>query len=387
MAEVEQDETQEGSSQDEKVVRREVERVRGFVKDLSLDDLRQGDWFAKLLTFSLAKYVAEVDAEYFRRKYPDLPADAVVQERIQMAARYASIEGGLSAAAYTGAVAATIGSGGGASPLTLPAGGASFAVDLVYTSQLQLRLAHDIAVLYGVPLNVDDPDDLWKLIRIAFAIKSGELGGTAALKGVPAVVRPVVKKVFSKGSLAAAKSLPVVGKYLLQRNVIKFAIPVVGVPLSAVVNYWTTRTAGAHAQEVFRLDARLAEVAGRLVDGTTHHHLVPWVMWMVARADGVATSNQHMLLHHVTSHLRAVGTVDSTLDDLRSVIDVDRDRVWRMLREADGDLHPIYRAAVTTVAVRGKARARELEVLQNLATVVGAPFDAHGIRAEARSWC
>lgn len=156
MAGTDHDEAIETSSEDEKVVRREVEKVRGFVKDLSLDDLRQGDWFPKLLTFSLDKYVKEVDADYFRRKYPDLPADAVVQERIQMAARYASVEGGLSAAAYSGAVAATIGSGGGASPLTLPAGGASFAVDLVYTSQLQLRLAYDIAVLYRVPLNTED---------------------------------------------------------------------------------------------------------------------------------------------------------------------------------------------------------------------------------------
>lgn len=81
-----------------KVVRGEVERIRAFVKGLSLDDLKPGDWFAKLLTFSLGKYVEEVDADCFRRKYPDLPVDAVVQERIRMAARYASIVGGLSGA-------------------------------------------------------------------------------------------------------------------------------------------------------------------------------------------------------------------------------------------------------------------------------------------------
>lgn len=385
MTDVEGDEMQE-SPHDETVVRREVERVKGFVKELSLDDLKQGDWFAKLLTFSLGKYVEEVDADYFRRKYPDLPADAVVQERIRMASRYASIEGGLSAAAYTGAVAATIGSGGGASPLTLPAGGASFAVDLVYTSQLQLRLAHDIAVLYRVPVDLDDPDDLWKLIKIAFAIKSGEVGGVAVLKGVPAVVRPVVRRVFSKGTLAAAKSLPVVGKYLLQRNVIKFAIPVVGVPLSAGVNYWTTKVAGVHAQETFRLDARLLESASRLLDSTTHHAELPWVMWTVATSDGVATNSQHMLLHHVTRSLREQGTVDAALDELRSVIETDRDRVWQMLRDAEGDLHPIYRAAVTTVAVRGKARAKDLQLLETVAALTGAAHDPQNVRAAARRW-
>lgn len=374
------------SSEDEKVVRREVERVRGFVKDLSMEDLRQGNWFAKLLTFSLNKYVEEVDAEYFRRKYPDLPADAVVRERIQMAARYAGVEGGLSAAAYTGAVAATIGSGGGASPLTLPAGGASFAVDLVYTSQLQLRLAHDIAVLYRVPLDMDDPDDLWKLIRIAFAIKSGEAGGGAVLKGVPVVVRPVVKKFFSGSTLAAARSLPVVGRHLLQRNVIKFAIPVVGVPLSVGVNYWTTRTAGNHALEIFRNEARLVESASRIVESAEHHGELPWIMWAAATSDGPATSNQHGLLNYVSKELRARGTADTELEELRDVIEIDRDRVWRMLEDATGDLEPLHSAAVTTVSVRGKASKKSLMHLERVAAECGVDHDSQAVRAQARSW-
>ncbi|KRE38265.1 hypothetical protein ASG73_04715 [Janibacter sp. Soil728] len=381
-----QDNNRDVSTQDEKVVRRELERVREFVKNLSMDDLKQGNWFANLLTFSLDRYVKEVNAGYFRRKYPDLPADAVVQERIQMAARYASIEGGLSAAAYTGAVAATIGSGGAASPLTLPAGGASFAVDMVYTSQLQLRLAYDIAVLYGVPLDVEDPDDLWKLIRIAFVIKSGEVGGTALMKGVPALVRPVVKKVFSKGTLAAAKSLPVVGKHLLQRNVIKFAIPGVGVPLSAGVNYWTTKTAGGHAREVFRLEAKLMEEAERIAASTPHHRALPWIMWTVACSDGPATTSQHLLLHHVTRHLRELGSADEALDELRAVIEVDRARVWGILQETEGDLQSIYRAAVKTVAVRGKARAKDLALLERVADLTGADHSAQAVRTEARGW-
>ena len=115
--------TDDGDAVDAGAVRRELARVKGLAHELSVEDLRQGAWFAKLLKFSLDRYVQEVNADYFRAKYPDLPPDAVVQERIEMAARYSSIEGGLSAGAYTGAVAATIGSGGGASPLTVPAAG------------------------------------------------------------------------------------------------------------------------------------------------------------------------------------------------------------------------------------------------------------------------
>src|SRR3546814_6532423 len=94
--------------------------------------------------------------------------------------------------------------------------------DLVaYTNRLQLHLAYDISVLYGVPLDTSDLDDLWKLVRIAFTIKSGEFVREGVLKTVPAMMRPLIKRFYSKSALAAAKGFPVVGKYLLQRNVIK----------------------------------------------------------------------------------------------------------------------------------------------------------------------
>ena len=71
-----------------------------------------------------------------------------------MAARYAALEGGLSAGAYTAAIAAFI-------------------------TRLQLRLDYDVAVLYRVPLDPSDPDDMWKLIQVAFTIKSGQVAKKA----------------------------------------------------------------------------------------------------------------------------------------------------------------------------------------------------------------
>ncbi len=128
------------------------------------------------------------------------------------------LEGGLSAGAYTATVAATIGSLGGASPATVPAAVATMMVDVAFISQLQLRLAYDVSVLYRVPIDVHDPEDLWKLIRVAFTIKSGEAANKTVVKAVPMVVRPLVKKFYSGSVLTAGKALPVVGKHLLQRK-------------------------------------------------------------------------------------------------------------------------------------------------------------------------
>lgn len=361
----------------------DVSKLREFARGLRLDEVRDGTWFSHLLKHSLDQYVHEVDAAFFQRKYPGLPADAIVQARIQLAARYASIEGGLSAGAYTGAVAATLGSAGGASPITVPAAGLSFIVDLLFISRLQLRLAYDIAVLYKVPLNLEDPEDLWKLIQIAFAIKAGEAGRGAVGKGVPVLVRPILKKLYSRGALTAARSLPVVGKYLLQRNVIKFTIPAVGVPLSMGVNYWSTMTAGAHAAKIFRREARIVEAAGGMTEHTSHRAELLWVLWLVIKADGLIHEKERLLLKHVTLLVRDVEAELAALTELEATIDLDRKKVWAMLEAAEGDLTPLYDAGTVAAAIDGKINVNELTVLRKLAEHCSAEFDEASIRAMA----
>lgn len=366
--------------------RREIARMRDFVQDLRMEDLRDGVWFAKLLAFSLTQYVKEVDAGYFREKYPHLPADAVVQARIKMAARYASIEGGLSASAYTGAVAATVGTGGAASPLSVSGGVASFALDLTYTSQLQLRLAHDIAILYRVPLNLNDPDDLWKLIRIAFGIKAGELASGGALKAVPMVVRPLVRKIFSGTTLTAVKSLPLIGKYLLQRNLIKFAIPAVGVPLTAGGNYWVTRVAGEHAQNIFRNEARVIETASRLTRSTSDHEALLWALWLIIQADGKIHDNERLLLHHVTMNVREVSPSLRTLADLRDVVDLDEAIVISKLEKTTEDPSPVFDAAAVAAVIDGHLDRDEIVILKTLADRCGSQYDEGALRKRAKGW-
>ena len=68
-------------------VRLELDRLRDLVQKVSLDEIRQGEWFSRLLKFSLDQYVTEVDAAYFARVYPGLSPDELVRARIEMAAR------------------------------------------------------------------------------------------------------------------------------------------------------------------------------------------------------------------------------------------------------------------------------------------------------------
>lgn len=350
-------------------VERDQEELRDFVRTLSTGDLRSGNWFEKLLAFSLKTYTEKVDARYFQQKYPGLPADVVVDQRIKMAARYASIEGGITASAYTGAVAATIGSAGAASPLALPAGITTVMVDVAYLTRLQLHLAYDIAVLYRVPLDLEDPDDLWTLIKVAFAIKAGEAVGGGAMKAVPLVVRPVVKRFIAGPTLTAAKALPVVGKFLLQRNIIKIGIPLVGVPLSVGINHYSTKAVGAHAREIFRDEAQIIERAGKLAERTRHPHLLPWVAMTVILADGRSTDQETFLLKHLVQQLRERHQVED--EEFATTITFDPVEVWRRVQAEPGDKSDLVDAAEMVAAVDGVSNKREQRAIADLQAHTG----------------
>jgi tellurite resistance protein len=349
---------------DRTVVEHERAELREFVKGLSSDDIKSGGWFTKLLAQALSSYTERVTWQYFQERYEGVPADAVVDQRIKMAARYAALEGGLSASAYTAAIVTTIGSAGGASPATVPAAIATVMVDVAFVSQLQIRLAYDIAVLYRVPLDTSDPEDLWKLIRVAFTIKSGEFVREGVIKAVPPLMRQVIKKYYSGPVLAAAKGLPFVGKQLLQRNVIKIGIPGVGIPLAVALNRYTTLLAGRHARAVFRNEARVIELAEGLSKRSQHPQLMLWVAWLVIMADQKISDDEARLMRHLVRLVRDQHqVVDEQLADL---VDVDPAEVWQRLEAESGDLSDILDLANRVATVDGSVNARERATISEL---------------------
>jgi tellurite resistance protein len=369
-------------------VRAELDRLRELAQRVSPEEVRQGEWFARLLRFSMDPYVQEVDAAYFDQLYPGLPAEERIRARVELVARYASVEGALTAGAYTGAVAAALGSRGAALPVALPSAGASFVLDLLFMSSLQLRLSYDVALILGVPLDLEDPEDLWRLIQVAFILQ--ERPRWQALgKEAPKIVRATIEKMFTGEPGAAARSLPALGKFLLQRHVVKFAIPGVGVPLSIGVNYWSARAAGSQASAVFRREARIMETARQITDKAVDHAELLWVLWLIVRADSVVHENERLLLKHVSALVGDLNTELSALANLDSTIDFDQRPTASIPDFKSQDKEALYQAGVAAAAVDGSTDASELSRLKKVAEHCSVPFDAATVRrlaaAEARA--
>ncbi len=361
-------------------VRHELDKLRDLAQRVSMEEVRQGEWFARLLRFSLDQYGQEVDAAYFDRLYPDLPAEARIRDRIEQAARYASMEGALTAGAYNGALAATFGSRGTAAPVSLPAAGVSFVLDLLFMSNLQLRLAYDIAVISGVPLDLDDPEDLWRLIRVAFVIEGRASRWEELGKRAPSFVRPVLLKIFNGDPAAAARSVPGMGRFLLQRHAVKFAIPGVGVPLSIAVNYWSASVAGNQAATVFRREARIMETASRITGRSVDHSELLWVLWLIVKADAVVHENERLLLKHVAALVGDLNSELSALAGLELTMDFDLKSTVSIPDFVSQDKEALYQAGVAAAAVDGHIDANELSRLKKVADHCSVPFDANAVR-------
>jgi uncharacterized tellurite resistance protein B-like protein len=365
-------------------VRGELTELKNVAAQVRPDELKDGTWFTGFLKYALKTYAETVDAAWIKAKYPGLPPDAIVERRIQLAARAAAIEGGLTASAYSAAIVATIGSAGSASPLTLPAGALSFVTDLLYTSRLQLRLAWDLAVLYEHPVDLDDPEDLLDLVQVAFGIKLSEGLSTAVARLGPEAARQGVRAVAKGSTLKAIQALPIVGKHLLQRNIVKFAIPIVTVPLSMGVNHWSTTKIASVARRIYRDKARIAE---RSADTTAamegDFELLLRTVYVVLRADGKVAPEESWLLNALSAAVASHEGGMTAVERFTSRLEVSVDEVLADLsRTSDANKRLCFRAALEAAAADRKAKSAEVKVLSRIADVCGVSFRKEDLKRE-----
>lgn len=346
-------------------------------KQVSRDDLFEGRWFAKLMRHAISTYAKKVNAEYFEKKYPGLNRDAIVDRRISLAQRYAAAVGFSTSSAYSAAIAATIGTGGGASPLSVPAAVAAFTADLLLISRFQLELAYDLSVLYRHRIDLDDPEDLIALIKVAFGVKAGEQLQEGITKLAPEITRQTVKRVFT-GSIAQwAKALPVVGKYLLQRNVIKFAIPVVSIPLSTGLNFWTTGRVARVARQMFRDKALIREVSPKFAeDLAAFPRLLLEALWLMSKADGETSEEESWLLRDVAASIEKMEGGAEVVAGFREMVDCKETDVLARVRELPPEVKPaIYDAVCRAAIVDHRLHKKEKALLIQFAEACGVTFE------------
>lgn len=230
-------------------VKEELAQAKQLSQQFSIEEFKSGDWFFRLILMVKGSYERNARAAYFQQKYPDLSPDEIADKLISVTMRYAAIAGGVSGVATSANEIMTISSAGLAWSLFVGSVGA----EMVYLARVQMRLILDLAVIYDIQLDPEDPEDVLLVFGYALGVAPADALGQLLQISGRAVTKDAVRKYISKSTLETIQKLgQKIGLKILQRSILKFAIPVASVAISSSYNYTSTKAIGKVAKNHFK---------------------------------------------------------------------------------------------------------------------------------------
>ena len=237
------------------------------------------NWF-----WVMTKRVIEAGSQARLDKYriPGLPEDVVADQLVRNKASVSAIIGALAGLGTSTSQIFAIPTFGA----TLAIWGGVALVEMGGLSLLQLRMVQDLSVLYNVKLDPDDPQDMLTIFSFALGIKPSEALAPAAAKMAGEAAKQAIKKFISKDVLKAIQRLASkVGVHLLQRTIIKYAVPGVSVVVGALINHVSTRSLGKVAKVYFSRRGLKSDLFRAIGAETTYYAAFPAVALYTAKLD------------------------------------------------------------------------------------------------------
>lgn len=353
----------------------EINDLKATAQAFGWDAIKDGSWFNQFLTACLSGYheriIQQGGEAYLRGKYPGLPTEAVAGKLCEMAEQTAAIAGSMSGAAASGAVL-TAGAG-------IPVAVTAVMAEVLFTIRLQLRLVYDLHLLYGIPLDASDPEDLLGLFAVVYGVKLAEVGGIGTKALGPEVMRAQLFRLIhgnTKAIQAAVKQVlgPRIARSVTQKGILKTAVPVVGVAISAGWNYTATRLMGSRVRQEVRIRAGLREEAARLQaklysDEQACQAVIEGLL-ALAIADGEFDDLEREVY---LAFLRQLDLSEEQLTSLATKVHADLDGVLAQLRKIEDNQsrEAMGRCFCLIAASDGTLRPAEKQILGQLLEAIG----------------
>lgn len=367
-------------------IKTELEDLKKLAVAFGPDRLRDGTWFNEFVHAMLASYAEKIikagGVTYFRKKYPGLTQDAIAEKLCTLAMRYAAIAGGV-----TGVTASTGVLGG----LTIPVIIAAIGGEILYTTRLQVRLIYDLATVYGDPIDLDDPEQLYRAFMLAYGVSavSANAGGVAAVAGSEIVRAQTYRFITGKTPFIkdVAKNLlgPRIGGMITRKAIIKVAVPVAGVALSSGWNYVSTKNMAEVGRQEFKLEALAQQAA---IDLCKQANLASEDLPVIVQAlqtmiaiDGSIDPRELKVYQAVVKYLNVP---QETLQEIEAQVEINADRVENQLRDLEkGELRQALEALlILAAAANGTIAPTELNLLNRFLPALGARLKPNELEAQ-----
>jgi uncharacterized protein (DUF697 family) len=223
----------------------EIKRLGG------ISALWKGDWLLGLVQRSFRNYSDRATADHFRLKYPSLSNDEIAKKLTKVACQNARWLGAITGAATSAdeiAGLVTGGEGGVGLPANILIFVGAASTEAYVLVKIQVQLVANLAKIYGVPLDPDDPEDIQTILHYAFGGAAAESLGKVATKGAKKGAERAIRKYLSGETLQTVQKLfKSLGVKILQRTLIKYIAPAASVLVGASWNYYATKEVGRRA--------------------------------------------------------------------------------------------------------------------------------------------
>jgi uncharacterized tellurite resistance protein B-like protein len=380
-------------------IRTELEDLKAIALAFGVERIRDGSWFNEFIHAMLATYAQRIIAgggiAFFRTKYPGLTRDQIAEKLCDLATRYAALAGGASGATASAAFAATIGTAGGAGMVAVPAGLAAITAEMLYTTRLQVRLVYDLSTIYGYPIDVEDPEDLYKAFCMAYGVAFATGNAGAMVKATaPEIARAQIRGLIN-GQTAAIQQVairllgPKIGRQITKRAILRAAVPVVGIGISATWNYVATNAIATAARHGLRATGRLRDAVGdvaRILQAQPDDAvLVLESMLTIITADGHFDQYEQEVFNCVVRQLNVPSKV---LTRIEQRVDITAASVEQQLRAiVDQDLRTTLATCLQLVAVAdGEVVDSETQLLRRYMAALHHDFDLDQLHTQAKQF-
>ncbi|MBI1281093.1 MAG: hypothetical protein GC179_23405 [Anaerolineaceae bacterium] len=339
------------ASNDDDQIRAELQSAQETAKSLNADDLKNGDWFLQILRMTISSYDRNARAVYFLQKYPGIHPDEIADRLISLATRYATLAGGIAGAAITANEIAALSTFGATIALFVTTVGA----EMIYLARLQMRLILDLSVVYDIQLDADDPEDMMVIMYYALGIVPTDIVGKGIAKTAVEGSQTLIKTYISKDTLKSLQTAGrQVGMKILQRDILKLAVPVVSTAVGGTYNYITTIGVGKTAKSHFKNRNGVSDELRRLISRQNIYDLVfPAAVMYMANVDGKYSVEEKQFYKAIVSRMsfspyeqaefdQLIKHESSVMDAISKITDNDSKyllvELLSMMATYDGDL-------------------------------------------------
>lgn len=360
----------------------ELDEAKQLAKSLNFDEVKSGEWFIQLLRKIIQTYDRNARATYFQQKYPGLPSDEIADILTSVTVRYATIAGAIAGAAATANQIATLSSAGLTAALFL----GSIGAEMLYLARIQMRLILDLSVVYDLQLDPEDPEDVLMIFGYALGVTPTEILGKGLQVAAGAATKGAVKKYISKGTLKAIQDFARrLGFKILQRTILKYAVPVASAAVGSSYNYATTKSVGRIAKAHLKNRGKVTDELRVLVSRQNIYDLAfPAAVLYVAQVDGQFSQKEKELYKAMLSRMsfdehtqaefqKLIASKDNILEAIANIEDVE-------VR------HSLMETLILIAIYDGELAEREREFLEGVAEYLNIPLDIAEVERRAQDY-